>query len=535
MSRWRVVLVVALVLVPFIVLAGVGSVHLWTTGYGFAFWWVMFACLATGYCLGHYWQRKRALLRPIDHNPPMYWTDRDRKAWELVKARAEAGVNVSGDKLLDFDFYVDDGQAMAHDLARFYNPGARDPVGALTIPEILTVIELASSDLGRIVDQYVPGGHLVTINDLRMARTASKWYSVATNVYWAISAIFNPVETATRFAASKLGLSGPWAALQKDLLVWFYAAYVHRLGTYLVELNSGRLRVGPQRYRELIRQGETTPHMQTGASTTAATAPAASAPNSVAAAPDPADAVARVTITLMGQVKAGKSSLVNAFLGERRALTDVLPATSEVSRYEVQPPNIPTRLILMDTAGYGHTGPKEDQLKATQQAAQQSDILLLVMHARNPARAADLSMMQQLTAWYASRPDLKMPKVLAVLTHTDLLSPAMEWAPPYDWQHPDRPKEQAMSEAATAVREQLGLYLVGVVPVCTAEGKVYGINEFLLPALTHLLDEARAVALLRVLKAEYDATKVRKVFHQLSALAVQAGRMLWENAIQPSS
>jgi hypothetical protein len=40
---------------------------------------------------------------------------------------------------------------------------------------------------------------------------------------------------------------------------------------------------------------------------------------------------------------------------------------------------------------------------------------------------------------------------------------------------------------------------------------------------------------LRVLKGEYDATKVRKVFHQLSALAMQAGRMLWENAVHPSS
>ncbi|HKI34407.1 MAG TPA: hypothetical protein VKA46_21310, partial [Gemmataceae bacterium] len=88
-----------------------------------------------------------------------------------------------------------------------------------------------------------------------------------------------------------------------------------------------------------------------------------------------------------------------------------------------------------------HAGPKEDQLKATREAAQHSDLLLLVLHARNPARQADLSMLQRLSVWFAARPDLKMPRVLAVLTHIDLLSPAMDWSPPYNWEQPQRPKE----------------------------------------------------------------------------------------------
>ena len=54
-----------------------------------------------------------------------------------------------------------------------------------------------------------------------------------------------------------------------------------------------------------------------------------------------------------------------------------------------------------------------------------------------------------------------MPPVLAVMTHIDLLSPALEWAPPYNWQEPERPKERQIQEALTAVREQLpaGAYL----------------------------------------------------------------------------
>ena len=40
--------------------------------------------------------------------------------------------------------------------------------------------------------------------------------------------------------------------LQENLLLWFYTAFLQRLGTYLIELNSGRLSVGATRYRRLM-------------------------------------------------------------------------------------------------------------------------------------------------------------------------------------------------------------------------------------------------------------------------------------------
>src|SRR5262249_2048311 len=147
---------------------------------------------------------------------------------------------------------------------------------------------------------------------------------------------------------------------------------------------------------------------------------------------------------------------------------------------------------------------------------------LLVLNARDPARQPDLDLLTDLRKWFAARPHLKMPRILAVVTHIDLLSPAMDWSPPYDWLHPKRPKEKNIAEMLSVVRDQLGAFLVGVVPVCTAEGKVYGIQEALLPRLAEQLDEASAVAMLRCLHAEADARKIRKVFDQL----LQAGKQL---------
>ena len=42
-------------------------------------------------------------------------------------------------------------------------------------------------------------------------------------------------------------------------------------------------------------------------------------------------------------------------------------------------------------------------------AAQQSDLLLLVLHAMTPARQADVDMVQKLRAHFEKNPALKMP------------------------------------------------------------------------------------------------------------------------------
>lgn len=513
MNRWRFLILGLLVAAPFVFLLGYGSYHLWLSGWSAWVWWPMAACVSLAYLLGWYWQRQNRLLR-LDQSPPLFWTDRDRQAWQLVEARARAGAQLDGDKLSSLDFYVATAQQMALELAGFYHPRAQDPISSLTIPEMLAVVELAAHDLAEMVDQYLPGGHLLTVRDWRRAKQATDWYQRASNVYWIISSVFSPLNTAIRYGASRAGLARPFQMLQQNLLLWFYSAFVHRLGTYLIALNSGRLRVGAQRYRQLVQK-----HTQPGDAESAADG-----------SPESADSVRQVVLTLFGQVKVGKSSLINALLGEQRARTHVLPETQQVTRYELSIEGIPTRLVLADTVGFGHSGPKEDQLQATRESALQSDVLLLVLHARNPARQADVALLHELRRWFGERPHLQLPPIIGVLTHIDLLSPAMEWQPPYNWQDPQRLKEQQIAQAVATVREQFGDLLADIVPVCTAEGKVNGVQEWLLPALMSRLDQAHAVALLRCLRAEVDTGKVWKVFEQLLAAGKEAARVVWRSA-----
>jgi predicted GTPase len=506
MEKWRLLVLAVLAGAPMLVLAALGVYFLWLSALSVWIWWSLVGCLALASLLGWHWRRQRRLLH-VDFTPPLHWTERDRQAWRLVEERARQAERLTPAQLTNIKTFQDTAEAMALELARFYHPSAKDPVGALTIPEILAVVELAARDLAEMVDEHLPGGHLLTINDLRRIKKATEWYQAASNISWLISAAFTPVQTAIRFLAMEAGLNRPWQLLQANVLLWFFTAYIHRLGTYLIDLNSGRLRVGAERYLQLQEQHGLAP---------------------AAASADPAERIDTVTFTLVGQTKAGKSSLINALLGEQKAKTDVLPMTANVERYELQPPGIATRFVLLDTAGYGNHGPRQDQKRATEEAARQSDLVILVLHALNPARQADLDMLEALNDFFERHPDQRKPPMVAVLTHIDLLSPALEWTPPYDWRQPRRPKEEHIRQALQAVDEQFGPSTAAIVPVCTATGKVYGVQEWLLPAMVELLDQAHAVAFLRCVKAEANTAKIRKVFHQLLAVGKGVVKILWQ-------
>jgi predicted GTPase len=517
MSRWRIAVVALLLAGPLLVLAGAGSYYLWLHGWSLIVWWPMMSLMFIGYGLALYWQSRKELLHQPEPPAEVYFTERDREAAKLVQARAEAGTRDHHDKLTKQEFYLEQAREMAVELAQFYHPGTADAIDNLTVPEMITAVELASEDLAEMVEKYLPGGHLLTVRDFKLAQQMSEWVETGSNIYWGVMALIDPIQTGLRYAASQVGINAPMRMLQQNLIGWFYTAFINRLGHYLIELNSGRLRVGAKRYRELRKQLQE------------AQAPVPSTNGqAVQSAPPPEDRVEKLTVTLLGQVKAGKSSLVNSILGEERARTASVPATEGLIRYELKSPDVPTTLVLIDTEGYGNEGPRQDQVAKTFAAAKQSELLLLVLHARNPGRKADLEMLQKLEAHFAANPDVKCPPIIAVMTHIDLLSPAMEWSPPYDWREGKRPKEMNIREAIEVIKQQLGEHLDAVVPACTASGKVYGVDEGVLPALAAQLNEARGVAFLKAVKSEADSGKIRKVFSQVWEVGKAGGSILWQ-------
>ena len=518
MSKARIGLLGFLFLAPWFFLIGAGSYHLWSTGWLFWAWWPMFLSFALAYFLGWRWTRRKGFLPTTDTPPPNYWTDRDKLAWDKVDAKAKVFESITTEQLSDPRHYSELALDLAEQVAKVYYPDGATPFDHLTLPEVLACAELAAADLDELVQKYVPGSHLISVRDLQSAKKATEWYKVAQNVYWAGSMFLNPVQVGIRWASSRYGLGTLLDKLQGSVLLWFHTAFVHELGRYLIEMNSGRLKVGVKRYREIMKQhGEPpvgTPHSPS-AEDRSPHAPREEAPRSV-------------SIAVLGPVKAGKSSLVNALVGQPAAIVDALPVPHVGIRYQVkfadgQP------LTLLDTSGYGQDGANEYEFAAATEAARAADLVLFVTTATNPGRRPDVDLLDRLAAWFAERPQLRRPPIVTAVNQIDLLSPKNEWTPPYEWQTGTRPKEVNIRECVAAVKEQLGNRVLEVVPVCARMGETFGITEGLIPALALQLDDARGSAMLRAFHAESQAEQFKKLGKQLVEGGKKALGLLWEN------
>ncbi len=519
MIRWRILVVMGLLVFPFTVYIAVGGWALWQQGWLTWLWLPIPVCWGLALLLLRWW-KKHFSPREAKTETPLHWTPRDQAAWKLVEKRSQSLADAPPENFTKVQFYVDTALEMSLEIARIYHPKAEDPISQLTIPEILAALELVFEDLSELVEGYVPAGHLLTVNHYRKLANIPKWSKTLSKFYWPISAVFAPQTVVARYAASKVVVSPVTKDIQSNVLAWFTMTFIQRIGYYAIELNSGRLAGGAKKFRETMKKMSP---QELESRRTGAPAPAAEpVPNTASATtseqtpPSEDNERTEVTIALIGQAKAGKSSLINAILGDQIAPSDVLPATSEVQRYRLDWEETNDHLVLLDTVGYATDGLTKKQIQETQEALQSADLVLFVMNANSPAREPDREMLATLNEWFQTRQELKPIPVLGVLTHIDLLSPSMEWSPPYDWQVGKRAKEQSIREAIEYNTQELGDSLAGIVPVCAdvARSRVYGVEEFLLPAITPLLDNARACAVLRSLHQDMNQDRVQRVAKQ---------------------
>jgi uncharacterized protein len=527
-AYWRIGLILVLYAVPVLVFMGFGLYYLNVT-VGREVWWLpwvtwggMFAFFLLAALLGVLWTRKgsRAIFdTPTYDDPLYYWTERDKEAWKVVEAHA---ATLKPIQLADLGNtasltpYAKEAETLALKISQIYQPGTTTPLAHVTLPEILTCVELVTTDMAVLVDKYVPGSSFLTINHMKMARKASDYYQTASNIYWVVSAALNPLKTIVQYAGSTLGLQPGLTQIQNNVLHWFFLSFVHEMGRYLIELNSGRLKVGAKRYRELMAKHQVPPVV----------ADAGKPPPPPAADdidPETRLDVHRVTVSVVGPVKAGKSSLINALFGETRTAVAPVPLTAASTRYDLDQPGLPP-LSVMDTVGFGVNGPTDADVANAMEASRAADVLILALPARSAARAPEVQFLDKVRAAFAAQPQLKMPPVVVALTHIDQLTPAMEWAPPYDWKTGTRTKEKSIREAVAAVRELFGGKVTEVVPVCSAAGKDYGVRDVLAAEMARHLDSARGVGLLRALHLEGLIDHTRKTIGQV----VNVGKEVWK-------
>ena len=162
-------------------------------------------------------------------------------------------------------------------------------------------------------------------------------------------------------------------------------------------------------------------------------------------------------IAVVGQISAGKSSLVNAIIGAVNAEVSTLPSTDKVTVYACHIDGTDV-LNLIDLPGLD--GNDKNQHRLLKEVTQ-ADMVLWVLKANQSARQIDHNFMHLFQAFYHNKDNLqrKKPVVVGVLNQIDKLKPVAD-LPPYNLHKPSSDKEKIIVKAVDHNRQMLNLETV---------------------------------------------------------------------------
>ncbi|MDO8861977.1 GTPase [Haliea sp. E1-2-M8] len=415
-------------LLPALALLVLGLVWLWQQGWMLWFSGGLFllALLTLG---------GRRLLRPgkgaapsataaVTHLPPRpEWAAQDEAVWDRARQR-----------IVQLDLAAvawEEMPALAMDqlffVARCYHADDAEAEYAFSAPEFLLMLETCAHRYRADVLAQLPMARRLRISDLRRywrrGEQAHRLYQRSSPWLRLAGIGLNPAqgilrELGSRLAGSMLGELS--TQVQQNLKLNLLEQVIQ----VAIDLYSGHLQLSERELSAWRLQQE---------------------------APEP-EVLQPLTVLVLGQVNAGKSSLVNTLRAGAVAEVDSLPSTDGFRRYPLELVN-GTELVLVDSPGLDGSDAASDNLLA---AALQADLLLWVNAANKPAKALDHHFMLRWREWCAANPRRRPPPLLLVTTHNDLLPPRGDWQPPYDLAAEDDPKATAILDALEYSHQAVG-------------------------------------------------------------------------------
>ena len=495
---WREAALAMVIALPWLALLILGTVWLWQGGHVLA-WALISAALGV-----FAWPLRRAVKRRADAEarltlgrqaePAPGWNAAEHEAWAEVLAIADGTPPLS---FTETDPIAALLRGTIETVARRFHPESSDPWAQFSLPDALLLAERLCRDLRREALRHIPGVRAMRLSHLLWVHRQSDRYGVRARIGWRVG--FGLWRVA-RFALHPLQ-----AAVQetKDLVMGQTGGILsHRLrayGTRLLVIETGRAAIDLYSGRLALSEGELR-----------------SARERDMAGPE-ARAAGPVRILLLGQVNAGKSSLLNAMAQEVRGAIGPLPTTADAAEYTLELEGHPA-VVLVDTAGIGDRSGRAADL--SRQAAR-ADLIVWVASATLPARGPDRTRLDELRSEAMARLDRRPAPVLFALTHIDQLRPGAEWAPPYDIATPDGPKARSIRAAVNSVAVTLDFPAEAVVPVAMPPSREPYNIDALWARIADELDEARLVQLDRI-RVGQQGLRMREAAKQI----VNAGRMV---------
>lgn len=174
-----------------------------------------------------------------------------------------------------------------------------------------------------------------------------------------------------------------------------------------------------------------------------------------------------IRLLVIGQISAGKSTVINRLAGSAVAETDMAPTTPDLTRHTFDIEGITYSVI--DSQGIDGSG---DTAKSLLAQVLDCDQLLWIVRANRPARAPDVELLQMIEAAFATRPLRRVPPITIVANAVDQLLP--------DWPYPEHllPSEAQTTIAAVSAAICADLSCREAIPV-VAEGQVWNVDQLI--------------------------------------------------------
>jgi len=390
---------------------------------------------------------------------------------------------------------------------------SQKPALEITVPDAMLIGERVLHDLRVATKAQVPGSHFLTIRQLEQLTSLWNYTSEFTSAaspwrlgYRMIRFVMNPVSGVFKEANDNL-LGSLSVTAFEEAKRWAIGYCIRRAGEYAIQLYSGQLAIHEGKFQEFK-------------------SPVSGADQQKAQSLEALQDNEPLRIMVLGQAKAGKSSLVNALFGEVRAATDSLPCTTSITPYVLERDGLP-RAILFDTEGFGG---KEDRRALSQldREITKCDLIIMVCSAVTAARAPDLKLLNDLRERFASNQLRSLPPVVVAVTHIDQLRPFAEWNPPYDLRDENSAKARNIAAVIAALESELVVPAEKIVPVCLRQESSHNVMESLIPVLLFAIPDADRAKLLRLLR-EYHAGEY---WSQLRSQAYHSGLLLQNAAVK---
>jgi len=506
----RVIVLLLLWLLPVLAYLVIGLLAIYQTGWLSWLIWTLPIMWGLAWMVGKFWKppalNPRARGRPL--KAPDFWTPQDSHAIEVVEDFRRNVADIDSLAIIDLNRYLMDAQTLASRLAHHYHANSgQHALHPVTLVEVFAVAHLAIEDLEEWVLENVPGSSLASIGQWEQLPRIAKAVALGQSIIYLATSVTNPSKLLAYPLWQKAGRVTD--ELQQELMRAFYQRYLRQMGFYLIEMYSGRLRGGSRHYRERFGRLSAAVHSARGDIELFSKLEEVS-----------------TTIAVMGQVKAGKSSLINALMKDKVAATSILPQTRQVTRYRYELAGSGNTVTLLDTPGYNEADVTKQQIQEIKKASDAADIVLLVLAANVSARDTDVQMVRELTLHYRQKSHLKPPTIIVVLTHIDLLRPKREWNPPYNWQRPSSPKEQSIAGAIAYCQELFGQAVSGY--TCVYTGEEYpadtSVADEVVPQLVENLSHGHSAAILKAFYSQLSQQRFNQLSRQLIGLVKSVGR-----------